>query len=278
VQQLVMHDLARADKPTQHHLVNEHPQLGRIGPVEYELSLKARANQLLKHVLGGVWAHPKYRAGRSRRSAANLAPASAPTSAMPWLLALHAASRGTTADGGHPSAGRAGESSGTGRRCRVPDRSPRRSPVTGSARPSRLCLPGLRSSRAAGLTAPGSAWPTSARGEAQRQRSPVGLRSGQAHVSGASRGSFPTVPPPRCGIPTLHSRSHDGGHYTVRVELHSQHLRVAVRDQGGPWAHPGDGDERHGRGLLIVSRLASSWGRDGQSADGWTVWFEMDRS
>jgi serine/threonine-protein kinase RsbW len=77
---------------------------------------------------------------------------------------------------------------------------------------------------------------------------------------------------------TLHSRSRDGGHYTLRVELHSRHLRVSVHDQGGPWTPPGDGDEHHGRGLLIVSRLASSWGRDGQSTDGWTVWFEMDRS
>jgi serine/threonine-protein kinase RsbW len=77
---------------------------------------------------------------------------------------------------------------------------------------------------------------------------------------------------------TVHSRSRAGGHFTVRIELHSQHLRVSVDDQGGSWAHPGDGDERHGRGLLIVSRLASSWGRDGQGADGWTVWFEMDRS
>jgi anti-sigma regulatory factor (Ser/Thr protein kinase) len=77
---------------------------------------------------------------------------------------------------------------------------------------------------------------------------------------------------------TVHSHSLDGGHYTVRVELQSQHLRVSVRDQGGPWTPPGDGDEHHGRGLLIVSRLATSWGRDGQSTDGWTVWFEMDRS
>jgi anti-sigma regulatory factor (Ser/Thr protein kinase) len=77
---------------------------------------------------------------------------------------------------------------------------------------------------------------------------------------------------------TLHSRSHDGGHYTVRVELHSQHLRVAVHDQGGPWTPPGEDDEHHGRGLLIVSRLASSWGRDGHAVVGWTVWFEMDRS
>jgi anti-sigma regulatory factor (Ser/Thr protein kinase) len=77
---------------------------------------------------------------------------------------------------------------------------------------------------------------------------------------------------------TVHSHSRDGGHYTVRVELHSQHLRVAVHDQGGPWTPPGDGDEHHGRGLLIVSRLATSWGRDGHAAVGWTVWFQMDRS
>ena len=77
---------------------------------------------------------------------------------------------------------------------------------------------------------------------------------------------------------TVHSRSRDGGHFTVRVELHGQRLRVAVRDQGGSWAHPGDGDEHHGRGLLIVGRLATSWGRDGHAAGGWTVWFEMARS
>jgi anti-sigma regulatory factor (Ser/Thr protein kinase) len=77
---------------------------------------------------------------------------------------------------------------------------------------------------------------------------------------------------------TMHSRSRDGGHFTVRVELHVQRLHVAVHDQGGPWARPSGADERHGRGLLIVSRLATSWGRDGQSTEGWTVWFEMARS
>jgi anti-sigma regulatory factor (Ser/Thr protein kinase) len=77
---------------------------------------------------------------------------------------------------------------------------------------------------------------------------------------------------------TVHSRSRDGGHFTVLVERHGQRLRVAVRDQGGPWAQPNGADEHHGRGLLIVSRLATSWGRDGQAAFGWTVWFEMDRS
>jgi anti-sigma regulatory factor (Ser/Thr protein kinase) len=77
---------------------------------------------------------------------------------------------------------------------------------------------------------------------------------------------------------TVHSRSRDGGQYAVRVELHDQYLRVAVRDQGGHWAQPNDADDRHGRGLLIVSRMASAWGRDGDAAAGWTVWFEIDCS
>ncbi len=77
---------------------------------------------------------------------------------------------------------------------------------------------------------------------------------------------------------TLHSRSRDGGHFSVRVELHGQRLRVAVHDEGGPWAQPNSADERHGRGLVIVSSLATSWGRDDHTGVGRTVWFEMDRS
>jgi anti-sigma regulatory factor (Ser/Thr protein kinase) len=100
---------------------------------------------------------------------------------------------------------------------------------------------------------------------------------------------------------TVHSRSRGGGHYTVRAELHERHLRVEVQDEGGPWTWPRGGSngvvgdtlslggkgghhhlteagERHGRGLLIVSRLSRDWGRHGSSAAGWTVWFEMDCS
>jgi anti-sigma regulatory factor (Ser/Thr protein kinase) len=75
---------------------------------------------------------------------------------------------------------------------------------------------------------------------------------------------------------TVHSHSRNGGHYTVRAEMNDRHLRVEVQDEGGPWAPPRDGDELHGRGLLIVSQLARDWGRHGSSAAGWTVWFEMD--
>jgi serine/threonine-protein kinase RsbW len=76
----------------------------------------------------------------------------------------------------------------------------------------------------------------------------------------------------------IHSRSgRPGGRYTVSAELRPRRLRVAVRDQGGPWTQAEDPDDPHGRGLLIVSRLAADWGRAGD-ATGWTVWFEMDCS
>jgi serine/threonine-protein kinase RsbW len=74
----------------------------------------------------------------------------------------------------------------------------------------------------------------------------------------------------------IHSNSgRPGGHYTVSAGLRPRRLRVEVRDQGGSWTKAEDRDDPHGRGLLIVSKLAADWGRTGDSA-GWTVWFEMD--
>lgn len=76
----------------------------------------------------------------------------------------------------------------------------------------------------------------------------------------------------------LHSRSRQpGGEFTVSAEIRDGRLRAGVRDQGGPWAQPvRRRNGQHGRGLLIVARLADGWGRTGDSAAGWTVWFEMD--
>ena len=48
---------------------------------------------------------------------------------------------------------------------------------------------------------------------------------------------------------------------TVRAQLHGSQLRVEVTDQAGPWAaHPSDPAGLHGRGLVILSRLADAWG------------------
>jgi hypothetical protein len=76
----------------------------------------------------------------------------------------------------------------------------------------------------------------------------------------------------------VHSRSREpGGHFTVCVQVtEAGRIRVEVVDEGGPWTQPVRGDGQHGRGLLIVSQLARDWGRTGDAATGWTVWFEMD--
>jgi serine/threonine-protein kinase RsbW len=67
-----------------------------------------------------------------------------------------------------------------------------------------------------------------------------------------------------------------GGLFTVRAAMrHGNRVRVEVEDQGGPWIRPSFADDQHGRGLLIVSQLASDWGISGDGHTGWTVWFEM---
>jgi anti-sigma regulatory factor (Ser/Thr protein kinase) len=81
---------------------------------------------------------------------------------------------------------------------------------------------------------------------------------------------------------TVHSHSRKpGGHFTVRAQIRpGERLRVEVQDQGGSWTRAGTQPEPshdwpHGRGLVIVGRLAQDWGRSGDSATGWIVWFEM---
>jgi anti-sigma regulatory factor (Ser/Thr protein kinase) len=79
---------------------------------------------------------------------------------------------------------------------------------------------------------------------------------------------------------SVHSHSRrPGGHFTIRAQIHSGRLRVEVQDEGGSWTWPvRHRDGQHGRGLLIVAQLARDWGRAGDSATGWTVWFVMDYS
>lgn len=75
-----------------------------------------------------------------------------------------------------------------------------------------------------------------------------------------------------------HSNSaRPGGTFTVRASPHDGSLRVEVEDQGGPWAHGPHSDGQSGRGLLIVSQLATTWGISADSTSTRVVWFTLDR-
>ena len=51
---------------------------------------------------------------------------------------------------------------------------------------------------------------------------------------------------------------------------------VEVEDAGGAWEPAPGGNGQSGRGLAIVSKLASRWGRGGGETSR-IVWFEIDR-
>lgn len=72
-----------------------------------------------------------------------------------------------------------------------------------------------------------------------------------------------------------HSASGRGGTFSVAVIHSASGVRLEVTDQGGNWlAGAADGLES-GRGLLIVTALARSWGVTGDEA-GRQVWAELD--
>jgi serine/threonine-protein kinase RsbW len=74
----------------------------------------------------------------------------------------------------------------------------------------------------------------------------------------------------------IHSNSRlPGGSFTVQVSRsHAGRYRIEVIDQGGPWKQDSDPDEQHGRGLMIVTSLATSWGIAGGQHSR-SAWFEL---
>ena len=72
----------------------------------------------------------------------------------------------------------------------------------------------------------------------------------------------------------LHSQSR-GGHFTIRAELHPDHVLIEAEDLGGPWRRRPSGDRPHG--LTIVEALTGpeGWGVKTTSKSGRTVWARL---
>jgi anti-sigma regulatory factor (Ser/Thr protein kinase) len=75
----------------------------------------------------------------------------------------------------------------------------------------------------------------------------------------------------------IHSNSRsEGGRFTVNVErYYDGHVRVEVKDQGGPWIQRTKPEGQLSLGLRIVGQLAREWGIKDVSDSVRTVWFEV---
>jgi hypothetical protein len=73
----------------------------------------------------------------------------------------------------------------------------------------------------------------------------------------------------------LHSRSRTE-HFTVRAELHSDHVRIEVEDLGGPWRRRQPDGRPHG--LKVVEALTGpdGWGFETTTDGGRIVWARLD--
>ena len=70
-----------------------------------------------------------------------------------------------------------------------------------------------------------------------------------------------------------------GPHETIQVRLAStrKRVRVEVYDPGSRGSGPRDRIEKgSGYGLLLVDRLADTWGRENTKGGGSLAWFELD--
>ena len=70
----------------------------------------------------------------------------------------------------------------------------------------------------------------------------------------------------------VHSDSRADGEFTVRAEVHQNHVRIEVEDGGGPW-HCKAGDDSRPHGFDVVAAIAGSgnWGINGDTG-GRTAW------
>jgi two-component sensor histidine kinase len=70
---------------------------------------------------------------------------------------------------------------------------------------------------------------------------------------------------------------HGGGAFELTVQRSSDILRVEVADQSPqfPVPLPSNSESERGRGLTIVTSLASRWGAEQREHGGKVVWFEL---
>ncbi|GAA4379897.1 hypothetical protein GCM10023146_39650 [Nocardioides caricicola] len=71
--------------------------------------------------------------------------------------------------------------------------------------------------------------------------------------------------------------THAGSSYRVRLSATAEALRIEVDDDGAgtPEPQPLSETDEHGRGLYLVSALASSWGMGAAEGGGKRVWAEL---
>ena len=73
----------------------------------------------------------------------------------------------------------------------------------------------------------------------------------------------------------VHSRSRTE-YFTVRAELHSDHVRVEAEDLGGPWRRRQPDDRPHGLDVVRALTGPDGWGVETTTDGRRVVWARLD--
>jgi serine/threonine-protein kinase RsbW len=73
----------------------------------------------------------------------------------------------------------------------------------------------------------------------------------------------------------LHSRSR-AGCFTVRIELHRDHVRIETEDLGGPWRRRQPDGRPHGLDMVEALTGPDGWGTETTTDGGRLVWARLD--
>jgi len=73
----------------------------------------------------------------------------------------------------------------------------------------------------------------------------------------------------------VHSRSR-AGHFTIRIELHPDHVRIEAEDFGGPWRRKLPDGRPHGLDVVEALTGPDDWGSQIITGGGRIVWARLD--